>query len=72
MAPHVTLRRQGHRDRSENHRQQCRQTQEALGALGDWPGSRVLLTGQDQTPSVDALVALFPREEVLRRLAAAG
>ncbi|MEF8733350.1 MAG: glutamate--tRNA ligase [Candidatus Accumulibacter meliphilus] len=33
---------------------------------------RVLLTGQEQTPSVDALVALFPREEVLRRLAAAG
>ncbi|MEF8724219.1 glutamate--tRNA ligase [Candidatus Accumulibacter phosphatis] len=33
---------------------------------------RVLLTGQEQTPSVDALVALFPREEVLKRLAAAG
>ena len=29
---------------------------------------RVLLTGQEQTPSVDALVALFPREEVLERL----
>jgi glutamyl-tRNA synthetase len=33
---------------------------------------RVLLTGQEQTPSVDALLALFPREEVLRRLAVAG
>jgi glutamyl-tRNA synthetase len=33
---------------------------------------RVLLTGQEQTPSVDALVALFPRDEVLKRLAAAG
>ena len=30
---------------------------------------RVLLTGQAQTPSVDALVALFPRELVLKRLA---
>ncbi|EXI81841.1 MAG: Glutamate--tRNA ligase [Candidatus Accumulibacter appositus] len=33
---------------------------------------RVLLTGQEQTPSVDALLALFPREEVLKRLAVAG
>jgi glutamyl-tRNA synthetase len=33
---------------------------------------RVLLTGQEQTPSVDALLALFPRETVLQRLAAAG
>ena len=33
---------------------------------------RVLLTGQAQTPSVDAVVALFPRETVLRRLAKAG
>jgi glutamyl-tRNA synthetase len=33
---------------------------------------RVLLTGQAQSPSVDALIALFPRELVLRRLAAAG
>ena len=33
---------------------------------------RVLLTGQAQTPSVDALVALFPRELVLKRLAAAA
>jgi glutamyl-tRNA synthetase len=33
---------------------------------------RVLLTGQEQTPSVDALLALFPRETVLRRLAVAG
>ncbi|MFZ5581515.1 MAG: glutamate--tRNA ligase [Pseudomonadota bacterium] len=32
---------------------------------------RVLLTGQAQTPSVDAVVALFPREKVLARLAAA-
>ncbi len=29
---------------------------------------RVMLTGQTQTPSVDALVALFPRETVLRRI----
>ena len=29
---------------------------------------RVLLTGQAQTPSVDALIALFPREMVLERL----
>ena len=29
---------------------------------------RVLLTGQAQTPSVDAVVALFPREQVLKRL----
>jgi glutamyl-tRNA synthetase len=29
---------------------------------------RVLLTGQAQTPSVDAVVALFPRETVLKRL----
>ena len=28
---------------------------------------RVLLTGQAQTPSVDAVVALFPRELVLKR-----
>ena len=33
---------------------------------------RVLLTGQEQTPSVDALIALFPRELALERLAAAG
>ncbi len=32
---------------------------------------RVLLTGQAQTPSVDALVTLFPREIVLKRLAVA-
>ncbi|MDE2585935.1 MAG: glutamate--tRNA ligase [Betaproteobacteria bacterium] len=32
---------------------------------------RVLLTGQAQTPSVDAVVALFPRETVLKRLTAA-
>ena len=32
---------------------------------------RVLLTGQAQTPSVDAVVALFPRETVLARLARA-
>ena len=32
---------------------------------------RVLLTGQAQTPSVDAVVTLFPRETVLQRLAAA-
>ncbi len=30
---------------------------------------RVMLTGQTQTPSVDALVALFPREMVLARMA---
>ncbi|MBK5913385.1 glutamate--tRNA ligase [Rhodocyclus purpureus] len=29
---------------------------------------RVLLTGQTQTPSVDAVVALFPREAVIARL----
>ena len=29
---------------------------------------RVMLTGQTQTPSVDALVALFPREMVLQRI----
>ncbi len=33
---------------------------------------RVLLTGQAQTPSVDAVVALFPREVVLKRLAEAA
>ena len=33
---------------------------------------RVLLTGQTQTPSVDAVVALFPREIALGRLAAAS
>ncbi len=33
---------------------------------------RVLLTGQAQTPSVDALIALFPRELVLKRLSAAS
>ncbi|WP_291994966.1 glutamate--tRNA ligase [Candidatus Accumulibacter sp. ACC003] len=33
---------------------------------------RVLLTGREQTPSVDALVALFPRQEVLKRLAVGG
>ena len=33
---------------------------------------RVLLTGQAQTPSVDAVIALFPRELVLKRLAAAA
>lgn len=32
---------------------------------------RVLLTGQAQTPSVDAVIALFPREMVLKRLGAA-
>ena len=30
---------------------------------------RILLAGQEQTPSVDALLALFPREIVLKRLA---
>jgi glutamyl-tRNA synthetase len=30
---------------------------------------RVLLTGQAQTPSVDAVIALFPRELALKRLA---
>ena len=29
---------------------------------------RVMLTGQTQTPSVDAVVALFPREMVLARI----
>ena len=33
---------------------------------------RVLLTGLEQTPSVDAVVAIFPRETVLERLAVAG
>ncbi len=33
---------------------------------------RVLLTGREQTPSVDALVALFPRETVRKRLSLAG
>ncbi|MFT3849808.1 MAG: glutamate--tRNA ligase [Propionivibrio sp.] len=32
---------------------------------------RVLLTGQAQTPSVDAVIALFPRDIVLKRLGAA-
>ena len=32
---------------------------------------RVLLTGQAQTPSVDAVIALFPRELALKRLAMA-
>lgn len=32
---------------------------------------RVLLTGQAHTPSVDAVIALFPRELVLKRLSAA-
>jgi glutamyl-tRNA synthetase len=32
---------------------------------------RILLTGQAQTPSVDAVVALFPRELALERLSAA-
>jgi glutamyl-tRNA synthetase len=32
---------------------------------------RVLLTGLEQTPAVDALIAVFPRETVLRRLAVA-
>ena len=32
---------------------------------------RVLLTGQAQTPSVDAVVTLFPRKTVLQRLAVA-
>ena len=32
---------------------------------------RVLLTGQAQTPSVDAVVALFPRDLVLKRLSSA-
>ncbi|HMC13031.1 MAG TPA: glutamate--tRNA ligase, partial [Gallionellaceae bacterium] len=30
---------------------------------------RVMLTGQTQTPSVDAVVAIFPRETVLARMA---
>ncbi len=30
---------------------------------------RVMLTGQTQTPSVDAVVALFPRVTVLERMA---
>jgi glutamyl-tRNA synthetase len=29
---------------------------------------RVLLMGTPQTPSLDAIIALFSREEVLRRL----
>ena len=33
---------------------------------------RVLLTGQAQTPSVDAVIALFPRELVLKRLSFAS
>ncbi len=33
---------------------------------------RVLLTGQAQTPSVDSVITLFPRELVLKRLAIAG
>ena len=32
---------------------------------------RVLLTGQSQTPSVDALITLFPRETAIRRLKSA-
>ena len=33
---------------------------------------RVLLTGQAQTPSVDAVIALFPRDVVLKRLSLAA
>jgi glutamyl-tRNA synthetase len=32
------------------------------------PAVRVLVCGRAQTPSVDAVLALFPREKVLRRL----
>ena len=32
------------------------------------PAVRVLVCGRAQTPSVDALLALFPRETVLSRL----
>ena len=32
---------------------------------------RVLLTGQAQTPSVDAVITLFPREVVQKRLSVA-
>ncbi len=32
---------------------------------------RVLLTGQAQTPSVDAVIALFPRDVVIKRIATA-
>jgi glutamyl-tRNA synthetase len=31
---------------------------------------RILLTGQAHTPSVDAVLALFPREQALKRLSA--
>ncbi len=33
---------------------------------------RVLLTGMEQTPSVDAVIAIFPRATVLKRLALVG
>jgi glutamyl-tRNA synthetase len=32
------------------------------------PAVRVLVCGRAQTPSIDALLALFPREKVLRAL----
>ena len=32
------------------------------------PALRVLVCGRAQTPSIDAVLALFPRETVLRRL----
>ncbi|MCW5637122.1 MAG: glutamate--tRNA ligase [Rubrivivax sp.] len=35
------------------------------------PAVRVLVCGRAQTPSIDAVLALFPRDTVLRRLAAA-
>ena len=34
------------------------------------PGVRVLVCGRAQTPSIDAVLALFPRETVLSRLRA--
>ena len=40
--------------------------------MAPWKGAplRVILTGQAQTPSVDAVVALIGRETVMARLAA--
>jgi glutamyl-tRNA synthetase len=32
------------------------------------PALRVLVCGRTQTPSIDAVLALFPRETVLQRL----
>ena len=35
------------------------------------PAVRVLVCGRSQTPSIDAVLGLFPREKVLERIGAA-